>query len=1307
MSDDVKVLLKEAREAFKQNEYLEVMKKCKKVLKKDKSNYGALVLLARSMQEVEEFKSQVSLVLQKAVEVQPNNPLAWQGLVAHYEKAPQDHDNWGKLALAYCKLLQLDSESAKFTHFVNKISEIVLRIKNDDVLSEALSTFSVLREVSNKEKINLIDKTLVWVLSEYPSNRITEHQELYENVLASVIKDVDLVNRQEYYRKYLKILYDSNKFRRLLIAAEDMHIQFPQDTCPLEWLCRVYYEEAASRENELEINITQFYETLLKLNANSETAFIAKAAYLKRTNELIDSRDSLKQVISLNGQSFYAWLMLSQVHCKLYCWEETENASRKALRSIKSNLKDKFQHEIKLRLLEAISRSSNKQKLMEARQMCEELLSVESSVQLQVIHARTNILLDEPNATAVLSSLESQDETKLQALILKALHLQKHKRYEEAINALELVLENSEAWLLFGKIYWDMGDYNHSLMAFLNGVQVDRNNWECMLYLGHYYREHSNDIERSRRCYHAALQINPNSEEAGIGLSTAYRLLKNTDANIQLLQRVTMQGTGPKWAWLQLGLHYLDQGDAGQAITALQHVIRADPNDNHSWESLADAYLARGAHTSALKSYQRALQLSPGSLYPMIQLANIKLLIGQHNEAKEDFESILQNDKQHILALKGLAQACLGLARQNIAKQFLCRARENLQQAADSLTDAIMIRSDLLCNWKLLGDVCNRIITIPEKYCYLRIKSVLMKCDSDEKYINIKGDEILMLSIRCFCRALSMQNSSSLWHDLACCYLMQLDRHSTVNKNDVAAKCYAAAKHAVKVCPQSWLHWNVLGVICMSIYIKNYALAQHCFIMAIDRESNNAVAWSNLGALYLHLGDIYKANEAFSRAQRADPNYVNSWIGQGLIADKTQRKEAMDLFRHSTQLSYHNQAALGYAHWVLTILLNPAMKKDPLLVYVIENMHAIPAAADVLTWYTEREPHDVYALNTHGLLLERLKLYNTAAKQFATALKLSEDEERDMISINLARIWIQIGKYEEAVALCKQVKCANFNSQCHLALSLFKAKQYEESYNTYEAALHWLADTGADKANILCAMAAIAYMFQGADAVKTLLFQCVQIEPPIVTGLLATASLGILHDDVNLTSLVLNELKSYENHHEYGYHVVTLSAYYQVIQGNLAQAIRILTKAIFRHPNDVRYWVRLVQVSLLDGNLDIFRKCAPAALTLSRNTSMTDIVHVACASAYSHFGTKEGLRQAQKNVFTYPSNVESWAGLVAALLFRCVNKDCTPINSQWVLSLISIIKSQFQTTENISQWLLHNEKKLYYNLEANKTSQLT
>ena len=43
----------------------------------------------------------------------------------------------------------------------------------------------------------------------------------------------------------------------------------------------------------------------------------------------------------------------------------------------------------------------------------------------------------------------------------------------------------------------------------------------------------------------------------------------------------------------------------------------------------------------------------------------------------------------------------------------------------------------------------------------------------------------------------------------------------------------------------------------MTKEIKNYALAQHCFVTAIDEELNNAVAWTNLGSLYLHLGILF------------------------------------------------------------------------------------------------------------------------------------------------------------------------------------------------------------------------------------------------------------------------------------------------------------------------------------------------------------------------------------------------------------------------------------------------------------------
>lgn len=65
---------------------------------------------------------------------------------------------------------------------------------------------------------------------------------------------------------------------------------------------------------------------------------------------------------------------------------------------------------------------------------------------------------------------------------------------------------------------------------------------------------------------------------------------------------------------------------------------------------------------------------------------------------------------------------------------------------------------------------------------------------------------------------------------------------------------------------------------------------------------------------------------------------------QALIAEGMGHSDAMDLFRHSTQLATHNEAGLGYAHWVCKTFQEQqeshAFKQ------------AVAAAADELVWYT-------------------------------------------------------------------------------------------------------------------------------------------------------------------------------------------------------------------------------------------------------------------------------------------------------------------------------------------------------------------
>jgi superkiller protein 3 len=47
------------------------------------------------------------------------------------------------------------------------------------------------------------------------------------------------------------------------------------------------------------------------------------------------------------------------------------------------------------------------------------------------------------------------------------------------------------------------------------------------------------------------------------------------------------------------------------------------------------------------------------------------------------------------------------------------------------------------------------------------------------------------------------------------------------------------------------------------------------------------------------------AYEAFKKAQSLSPDYVEAWIGQAFIAERVGSSEAMDLFRHCTELEYH------------------------------------------------------------------------------------------------------------------------------------------------------------------------------------------------------------------------------------------------------------------------------------------------------------------------------------------------------------------------------------------------------------------
>lgn len=79
MSKDIKLHLKEARNAIKNKELKLAIKLCQDVLKLDENNYMGLILLSASYQDTD--KKEATILLKRAVEQTPEPTLALQGLL--------------------------------------------------------------------------------------------------------------------------------------------------------------------------------------------------------------------------------------------------------------------------------------------------------------------------------------------------------------------------------------------------------------------------------------------------------------------------------------------------------------------------------------------------------------------------------------------------------------------------------------------------------------------------------------------------------------------------------------------------------------------------------------------------------------------------------------------------------------------------------------------------------------------------------------------------------------------------------------------------------------------------------------------------------------------------------------------------------------------------------------------------------------------------------------------------------------------------------------------------------------------------
>lgn len=1315
---EVKAALKSAREAIKNKEFKEALKHCKAVLKLEKNNYNAWVFIGLAASELEQ-PDQSQTAYKKAVELEPEQLLAWQGLANLYEKT----DQWDfkvELPNVYQKLVDLcaSSDKIKCYEMIKKLSDIYQSDKEYSKLAKVWLQLIQLKQeeaVDKKELVQLLEQMtqlLSGCLNE--EGQDTETQQHLIAAFERVMAFMDPVPGQE----HKKVSADFVKFlskmpqeeAKMEVACQTMLSLYPDQSYPLEILCSHYL-----KKNNMNEDAVSCFSRLLDLAPNSGLGHLGlgtKALQEGRYADAIkDLAQGLKKISSTTG-----WYSLAEAQFKMHRYSDSATSCSQGLNVCVSG-----DEELRVKLLrlkiEALVRCRGEKVADQALETFSQIPEAVKDPLLLAFKGRAYLnkgQLDQ--ALKVSSELMASDPDLAQGLVLRGLaHKAEGKQQLAEQSFLKAVGQNpdcGEYYFLLGQLYWDMGeetrkDRSKAHTHLLKAAKLDPHLGCVFRYLGHYYRDVANDYSRAQGCYKKAFQLDSDDAESGAASVDLCMAQGDMDTALAILQSVIEKATpgSAKWAWMRRGLYYLKIGEHQQAIADLQAALRADPEDWVCWECLGEAYLNRRSFTAALKAFGKAHQLQPCSIYSVYQAAAIKQTLGKFKEAVTEYLQITAV-QDYVPALKGLGECQLSLAKSLMEE---CRdggAIDLIQQAIQNLFRAVKLRPDLSCLWKLLGDACTAVSMVSPNRAQVLVPALLAGSDLNAQSHVLNQAQMLKVGERCYARALKlMPEVSSLWCDLGLNYYHQAARQPCLTEEEQNSpsmdleKAEQCLKKAIMMDSGNHSYWNALGVISMNKGLENYALAQHCFIKSIQVEPNNVVAWTNLGTLYLKKDNIELAHEAFKIAQSLEPLYVNCWIGQALIAESVGSYDTMDLFRHTTELSTHMEGVKGYAYWVCSTLLDKTNRDSELYRYNIVQMNAISAAQVALSKYTERIQSDPDAFIMLGYMNENLQLKRQALQAYQRAVELlrslSSSEELAFSLGSYGRALCTSGQWEEAVHIYKSTPLQDLSDLVGLALAYCKAGLITDSVSAYERALA-VASSEKDKAYILTALALLQHRQGNLDSAKTLLFKCSMLKEPISESLLCLCAVGLVHSDATLAAAALTELlKQGSASGSVVEQRCLLTCTLLALQGNYSAVQREASRAVHSNPGNPSLWALLSRVvpqyyprKANGGAMAGHVACLSSMTQGKRALLYSGVNQLANGKHSGEDSHRNALKTMQRAVLLCPDDPATWAGLMAACHTEntsCCLSGSAPCRRELGKVLMAVVSEKVRSVEEIER----------------------
>jgi superkiller protein 3 len=772
--------------------------------------------------------------------------------------------------------------------------------------------------------------------------------------------------------------------------------------------------------------------------------------------------------------------------------------------------------------------------------------------------------------------------------------------------------------------------------------------------LGIFFQDYAKQTSKvkanARKALRTAFELSASELEAAERLANDYATVGEWDMVELIAQRVVKSDAAkvwpgskkkaPSWPYAAMGVVNINKQQYSQSIVSFQSALRTNTADYHSWVGLGESYLHSGRYVSAARAFSKAESINHGlpveqTWFAKYMLANVQKEMGVFEDAIASYESTLKLKEDDLGMLIALLQSYADCSWAKINQSMYGEAGRLATHAVDVANRIVKQRTDVFNLWKSVADACSasaRVRAFCDKEGLLKVTQLLKhKTTEGELDVFSEYDGFSIKNLEDDLNSTTKHTTE----DVADCYLaaavLASKRSIHASANDIHAQAIAwynlgwaehqayvtagpsmlakghkpkrlltaamrCFKRAIELEASNADFWNALGVVTMVLSPK---VSQHSFVRSLNLNEHSARAWTNLGVLYLSHNDSELANNAFTRAQSADPEYAPAWLGQGLVATLVGRKpEARGLFTHAFEISGGSTIASRrlFSTSVFDEIFASSKQSQGLVsllgpLLAIRQLHALSPAnitvGHLLALYAERAGDFETAIESLKQICDHLEeAYEKSESEehlsmFAQAkadLSRCELGQHDYRSAaETAETVLDLISDETSPAYAQAHEKSRLSARLTAGLAHSHLKDVDSAIKHFQAAL----ETSPGEPDVVCMLAQVLWAKGGnaeRDAARSQLFNVVDEHPSHVQAICLLAVTGLADGDKDVLEAASESLESLQTDNSVSaadkLRVSRILAAIRFDQGAFAKRTEA-QKSIFLSPEKPQGWLEL------------------------------------------------------------------------------------------------------------------------------------